>query len=97
MSLTAEDAVTAAHEAFGRHPGHRALHARGTLLKGTFTATPEAAALTRAAHMQGEPVPVTVRVSNASGDPSIGDHVPDIRGLAIKLYLHDDSRTDLVM
>ncbi len=37
--------------------------------------------------MQGEPVPVTVRVSNASGDPSIGDHVPDIRGLAIKLYL----------
>ncbi|MDQ6744592.1 MAG: catalase family peroxidase [Actinomycetota bacterium] len=97
MSLSAEDALTAANEAFGRHPGHRALHARGTLLKGTFTATPEAAALTRAAHMQGEPVPVTVRVSNGSGDPGSGDHVPDVRGLAIKFYLLDDSRTDLVM
>ncbi len=87
MGVSAEDALTASHEAFGLHPGHRALHARGTLLKATFAATPEAAALTSAHHMPGEPVPVTARVSNASGDPTIGDHVPDIRGLAIKLYL----------
>ena len=53
-----QQATDVANEAFGRHPGHRALHAKGTLLKGTFTATPEAARLTRAAHMQGEPVPV---------------------------------------
>ena len=39
---------------FGSHPGYRALHAKGVLLKGTFTATPEAARLTRAQHMQGE-------------------------------------------
>ena len=57
VSPTGEDAVAAAQDAFGRHPGHRALHARGTLLRGTFTATPEAAALTSAAHMQGEAGP----------------------------------------
>jgi catalase len=96
MKATPADATRAANEAFGRHPGYRALHARGTLLKGTFTATPQAAALTRAAHMQGDSVPVTVRVSNGGGDPDIPDHVPDVRGLAIKFYLPDGGRTDIV-
>ena len=96
MSVTPREAVEAANGLFGRHPGYRALHAKGTLLKGTFTATPEAAGLTRAAHMQGEPVPVTVRVSNGSGDPDAPDYKPDVRGLAVKLYLPDGSRTDIV-
>ena len=69
MSVAPTDAVDAANELFGKHPGYRALHAKGTLLKGTFTATPDAARLTRAVHMQGEPVPVTARVSNGAGDP----------------------------
>ena len=96
MSLTGADSTAAANEVFGRHPGFRALHAKGTLLKGTFTATPEAKALTKAGHMQGEPVPVTVRVSNGIGNPDVPDYSPDVRGLAIKFYLPDDSRTDLV-
>jgi catalase len=94
--MTPEQAVDAANEAFGPHRGYRALHAKGTLLKGTFTATPEAAALTRAAHMQGEPVPVTARVSNGGGHPGVPDYAPDVRGLAVKLYLPDGSRTDVV-
>ncbi len=96
MKATPADATRAANEAFGRHPGSRALHARGTLLKGTFTATPQATALTRAAHMQGEPVPLTVRVSNGAGDPGVPDFVPDVRGLAVKFYLPDGARTDIV-
>jgi catalase len=96
MKATPAEATRAANEAFGRHPGSRALHARGTLLKGTFTATPQAAALTRAGHMQGEPVPLTVRVSNGGGDPGIPDFVPDVRGLAVKFYLPDGARTDIV-
>jgi catalase len=95
MTATGADAVDAANAAFGSHPGQRALHAKGTLLRGTFTATPEAARLTRAAHMQGQPVPATVRVSNGSGDPHVPDYAPDVRGLAVKLYLPDDSRTDI--
>src|SRR5205085_7412807 len=78
------------------HKGARTLHAKGTLLKGTFTATPQAAQLTRAAHMQGESVPVTARVSNGGGDPNVPDYVPDVRGLAVKMYLPDGGRTDIV-
>jgi catalase len=88
--------VDAAHAVFGRHSGYRALHAKGTLLKGTFTAAPEAAALTRAPHMQGDPIPVTARVSNGGGNPHVPDYQPDVRGLAVKLYLPDGTRTDIV-
>ena len=96
MSVSPEAGVDAANALFGRHDGYRALHAKGTLLKATFTATPEAAELTRAAHMQGDPVPATVRVSNGGGDPDVPDYKPDVRGLAVKLYLPDGSRTDIV-
>ena len=97
MTVTPDEAVDAANKLFGKHSGFRALHAKGTLLKGTFAATPEAGNLTRAAHMQpGAAVPATVRFSNGSGDPDAPDYAPDPRGLAIKLYLSDGSRTDIV-
>ena len=51
-----EQIVDAIHDINGRHDGTRAVHAKGVVCAGTFTATPEAAALTRAAHMQGGPV-----------------------------------------
>lgn len=95
MSLT-KRAIDAANAVSGAHPGLRALHARGTLLAGTFTATPEAAELTRAAHMQGPPVPVTARFSNGNGDPGSPDHSRDGRGLAVKMTLPDGSTTDIV-
>jgi catalase len=94
--VTAQDAVDVINGLFGRHPGYRALHAKGTLCKGTFTATPEAAALTKALHMQGEEIPATIRFSNGAGNPNHADYAPDPRGLAVKLYLPDGSRTDIV-
>ena len=94
--ITPAEAVDAAHERFGVHAGFRALHAKGTLCKGTFTATPEAARLSRAAHLQGEPVDLTARVSNGGGDPDEPDYAPDVRGMALKLSLADGSRTDIV-
>ena len=94
--VTPEHAVDVANKVFGRHAGYRALHAKGTLCKGVFTATPEAAALTRAAHMQGDPIECTVRFSNGTGNPHHPDFLPDPRGLAVKLYLPDGSRTDIV-
>jgi catalase len=96
VAATPEEAIDTINAVFGRHKGTRALHAKGILLKGTFTATPEAAGLTRAAHMQGEPVPVTFRFSNGSGNPHHPDWAPDPRGLAVKMYLPDGSRTDIV-
>jgi catalase len=94
--VNAEQAVDAINGAFGRHDGHRALHAKGTLCEGIFTASPEAASLTRAAHMQGDEIPVTVRFSNGSGNPDRPDYAPDPRGLAVKFYLPEGSRTDIV-
>jgi catalase len=91
-----EQAVDVINGVFGRHDGYRALHAKGTLCRGTFTASPEAASLTRAGHMQGEEVPVTVRFSNGSGNPNRPDYAPDPRGLAVKFYLPDGARTDIV-
>ena len=37
MSSLAEEVVDAINEISGVHPGHRAAHAKGTLLTGTFT------------------------------------------------------------
>jgi catalase len=96
MSITPQQSVDASNTVFGRHPGFRALHAKGILLSGTFTATPRAAGLTRAVHMQGESIPLTARLSNGAGNPDIPDYQPDVRGLAVKLYLPDGSRTDIV-
>jgi catalase len=92
----AEQAVDAINDISGAHPGHRAAHAKGTLVTGTFTATEAAAGLTRAVHMQGDPVRATVRFSNGGGEPNIPDYAREGRGMAVKLYLPDGSTTDMV-
>jgi catalase len=91
-----EEALELVYESYGRHDGHRALHAKGVFCRGTFIATPRAAELTRAAHMSGDAVDVTVRFSNGGGDPTVADYVPDVRGLATSFHLPDGSRTDIV-
>jgi catalase len=93
-----EEIVDALHAVNGGpHPGHRAVHAKGTICSGTFTATPEAKTLSRAAHLQGEPVETTIRFSNASGHPHAKDADPIAgRGLAVKFHLPDGEATDIV-
>jgi catalase len=95
MDELAREVVDALNELTGRHAGHRAAHAKGTLMAGTFT--PSGAGLTTAAHMSGDPVPVTVRFSNGSGNPHAADYAQEGRGMAVKFYLPDGSRTDVVM
>ena len=94
MSSLAEEVVDAINEIAGVHPGHRVAHAKGTLLTGTFT--PNGSGLTRAAHMQDEPVRVTARLSNGGGDPGIPDYAREGRGIAVKFYLPDGSKTDVI-
>jgi catalase len=86
--LSPKQAVDIINQRFGSH-GARALHAKGTLVEGTFTATEAAAGLTRAKHMQGDPVRATVRFSNGSGDPDDPDYGPEVRGMAVKFYVPD--------
>ena len=95
MTTPPEQALEVIHERYGRHPGRRALHAKGVICSATWTATPEAKRLTRAAHMQGEPVRTYARFSNGGGDPNVPDYAPDVRGLAVSFELPDRSRTDI--
>lgn len=96
MATTHEQGLAAIDARFGAHAGHRALHAKGVICGGSFTAGPEAATLTRAAHMAGEPVAVTARISNGSGNPTEPDYAPDVRGLSVSFHLPDGSRTDIL-
>src|ERR1700726_2033063 len=83
------------HQDFqGSHPGYRDVHASGRYYAGTFRATPEAKKLSRAVHLQGDPVPVTVRHSNSrSGNPW---GPATTASMAVKFYLPDGTVTDLV-
>ena len=83
---------------FGMHPGFRPAHAKGTMLKGTFTPAAGAASLTRAPHIQRESTPVTVRFSNSTGLPLVPDNDPNAnpRGIAIRFHLADRVHTDII-
>jgi catalase len=94
-SVSPDDAMAAIRSTGGAQPGCRALHAKGTLYRGRFTATTEAAGLSRAKHLDGSPVPALFRFSNGSGDPEQRDGLPGVRGLAVKLTLPDGSTTDI--
>jgi catalase len=96
MDPLAEEAVDAINAISGNHAGHRAAHAKGSLLTGTFTPSADASGLTTAAHMQGEPSRVTARFSNGNGDPGVPDYAREGRGMAVKFYLADGAKTDIV-
>src|SRR5262245_38625742 len=80
----------------GSHPGFRPAHAKGIVCSGTFRASPEARRITRAAHLQGQPVPAIIRFSNASGNPDIHDGLPGVRALSVKFQLADGRTTDIL-
>src|ERR1700676_1057673 len=82
------------HEDFqGFHPGFRGVHASGRYYAGIFTATAEAKQLSRAVHLQGNPVPVTVRHSNTPKNPW---GPASSASMAVKFFLPDGTVTDLV-
>jgi catalase len=91
-----ERIVDLMNEIHGRHPGFRAVHAKGICCRGTFTATPEARDICIASHLQGDAIPATVRFSAGSGKPLRADGARDERGMAVKFHLADGSTTDLV-
>jgi catalase len=90
------EAVDRLAEAQRAQPGHRTLHAKGQFYSGTFTASPDARALCRAPHLQGQVVPVLVRFSHGSGKPDADDDRPFVRGMSVSFRLPDGSATDLL-
>jgi len=83
---------------FGVHPGFRPAHAKGTMLNGSFTPTAEAAALSKAPHLNRPATPVSVRFSNSTGIPVIpdNDQNADPRGCAVRFHLAERVHTDIV-
>lgn len=79
----------------GFFPGYRSLHADGRFFKGTFQANETAKKYTRALHLQGEEIPVTVRFSKGGGDPYA--HFSATVGMATRFYLPKGMVTNLVM
>ena len=90
--------VDALHSAFGKHPNARAVHAKGIILKGTFSPDPEAKKISKALHFNSPATEVTFRFSDFTGIPDIPDTLgaANPRGLAIKFHLSDGSSTDIV-
>jgi catalase len=91
-----EQLVDAANAIYGLHPHRRALHAKGVWCEGTFTATPEATRLSRAAHLQGGAVEALVRFSSGGGQPDGEDAQRESRGMAVKLRAAEGAETDIL-
>ena len=90
--------VDVMNKLFGVHPGFRAQHAKGVVADGSFTATPVAATLSKAAIFTGAKIPVTVRFSDNTGIPDVPDGLADANphGIAIKYHLPDGNDMDMV-
>jgi catalase len=78
--------------------GYRPVHAKGIVCQGTFAPAKEAAALSKAAHFQGNSVPVIIRFSDGAPDPFVPDNLPDAgpRGMAIRFELAGGGKADIV-
>ncbi|HSJ10918.1 MAG TPA: catalase [Longimicrobiales bacterium] len=83
-------------DAPGHVAGTRWAHTHGVGVVGHFVASDVARQYCVAEHFQGQPVPVTVRLSDGSSDPQRHDERPDTRGLAVKFHARDGSEHDLL-
>ena len=77
-------------------PGRRVNHAKGAVYTGTFTATPDAATLSTAPHLQGQPVPMVIRFSLGGGVIAVPDKAVPVHGMAMSFQLPDGRSTDLM-
>ena len=78
----------------GFHPSYGGVHTQGRYYAATFKAIPEAKKLSRAVHLQGQPVPVTVRHGHSPFDDPWGPAASP--SMAVKFYLPDGTVTDLI-
>ncbi|MEP6671507.1 MAG: catalase family peroxidase [Chthoniobacter sp.] len=94
----AKEVIQAFDDLHGVFPGHRPAHAKGILMAGSFTPTPEAAQLSVAPHFQAT-TPVFLRFSNFAGVPTAADNNPNEsspRGCGLRFQLGDHVHTDIV-
>jgi len=88
--------VTTMRTLAGPHPGFRPVHAKGVVCTGRFQASPEAHRVSRAPHLQGQPVPAIIRFANSTGDPAVHDGLANVRSLAVKFQLPGGQSADIL-
>lgn len=94
-----QDTIQALDKLNGLHPGFRPAHAKGVMLSGTFTPSPDASLLTRAPHAQRASTPVTARFSDFAGFPAVADNDGNLaspRGFAVRFHLAEHVHTDII-
>ena len=98
VEKVSQELIEALDNLFGLYPGFRPVHAKGLICSGHFIPSAEAAALTRAPHIQAPSTKVIVRFSNFGGVPTIPDNDPNAnpRGFAIRFYLAPHVHTDII-
>jgi catalase len=95
---SAEEVLQLFHDINGPHPGYRPAHAKGILIAGRFTPSAAAPSLTSAPHTHRASTAVTVRFSDSTGIPNIGDNDPNAgpRGMATRFHLAEHIHTDII-
>jgi catalase len=92
-----DELIDALNAVFGKHAGLRAAHTKGICVKGSFTPTPEAAALSKAPQFTSA-VPLVGRFSLGGGNPQASDGQKDnVRGIAMHFQLPDGANSDLLL
>lgn len=88
--------VNALHAAFGKHHA-RAVHTKGVVLEGTFTPSPEAAAIVSEPIFAGGSLPVVARFSLFAGVPDLPDNDDGASpaGFAVKIKAPDGDDFDI--
>jgi catalase len=95
---TGQQITNAMYIAFGDNHS-RAVHAKGTLMQGTFTPDPGAGSISKAKLFTSQKTAVLARFSDFTGIPTIPDTTMDAnpRGMAVKFNVPDESEVDVVM
>jgi catalase len=77
-------------------PGRRPVHTIGIGVKGEFVASDVARTYCIAEHFKGRTIPVSVRFSNGLGGLEQHDGWSDVRGMAVRFHLPDETASDLI-
>lgn len=89
--------VEALHAAFGKHPGARAVHTKGTMLEGSFVPASEARSIVATPIFMGGSLPVVARFSLFAGIPTLPDNADGASpaGFAVKIKAPDGNDFDI--
>ena len=75
-NVTPAQLVDALNAVFGKQTDNRAVHAKGVVLEGKFTPSPEAANLSKAPNLQSTAVPVTTGFPTSPACPRFPIPIP---------------------